>query len=356
MRLLQSSFLFCACWFLFTGFAVGQPTPIPPPGPLHADVNGDGIVDLEDLAIFKGEWHKGMRFHDDVVAIGLPNLPGGARPLRLHRIHASGKSFQMGSPDTERGRNLDEGPVHTVSFDYDYYMSETEVTQAQWVAIMGNNPATQTGIAYGIGDNLPMFYVSWDECQEFLSALNKLGWGVFRLPSEAEWEFACRGGSMGRFYYGDSLGCDDECTNCTAFDIVIGLKGTQNSVYEEGSSAIEEPVNLPFLKYRLDYMWFCAVDKPYTHRQVGLLLPNNFGLYDMLGNVNEWCQDAVHDSYFGAPGDGSAWEESGRPKRIFRGGSSDDYAYECRSADRKGSNTDPTKGDRHIGLRLARTQ
>lgn len=356
MGLLQSCILFCACWFLFADLATGQPTPIPPLGPLHADVNGDGIVDLEDMAIFKEEWHKGIRFHDDIVAIGLPNLPDGARPLRMRRIHASGKSFQMGSPDTERGRNLDEGPVHTVSFDYDYYLGETELTQAQWVALMGDNPANQTGIAYGIGYNLPMFFVSWDECQVFLKALNALGRGTFRLPSEAEWEFACRGGSSSRFYYGDSLGCDDECTNCTAFDIIIEPEGARKSVIEKRSSDLQEPVILPFRKFRLDYMWFCAVDQSYTHRQVGLLLPNNFGLYDMSGNVNEWCQDAVHDSYVGAASDGSAWEEPGRPKQIYRGGSSQDSASRCRSADRKGSNTDPTKGDRHIGLRLARTQ
>jgi formylglycine-generating enzyme required for sulfatase activity len=330
-------------------------TPIPPGPPLHADVNGDGIVDLEDLVVFKQEWHKGIRLQDDVVAIGLPNLPDGVRPLRLRRIHASGKSFQMGSPDTERGRNPDEGPVHTVSFDYDYYIGETEVTQAQWVALMGDNPALQTGIAYGIGDDLPIFYVSWDDCQDFLRALSALGHGTFRLPTEAEWEFACRAGSTTRFYYGDSLGCDDECTNCRAFDIIIIGKGEDKPVNDASAPNQMEPKDFSILNYRKDFMWFCASEQSYTHRAVGLLFPNGFGLYDMLGNVNEWCQDAVHDSYVGAPSDGSAWEASGKPKRIFRGGSSDDYAYECRSADRKGSRTDLNEADRHIGFRIART-
>jgi formylglycine-generating enzyme required for sulfatase activity len=229
-------------------------------------------------------------------------------------------TFMMGSPDTERSRNTNEGPIHQVTIDHDFYLGETEVTQEQWEAVMGSNPAQD----YGEGKDYPVYNVSWNGCQAFIAALNALGQGSFRLPSEAEWEYACRAGSTTRFYFGDSLGCGDQCENC---DIA------------KGEIIIDR---------RADYMWYCSAgDSAHPVRQK---FANGFGLYDMAGNVLEWCQDSYHSDYTGAPNDGSAWESGG--DRVSRGGSWWHFAYICRSAYR--SNGDPTDQDFRTGFRLAR--
>jgi formylglycine-generating enzyme required for sulfatase activity len=234
-------------------------------------------------------------------------------------------SFMMGSPDTERSRASDEGPVHQVTIDYDFYLGETEVTQAQWKAVMGSNPASD----YGVGDDYPVYYVSWDDCQAFIAALNALGQGTFRLPSEAEWEYACRAGSTARFYFGDSLGCGDGCENC-----------------EENKGEILIP-------YRSHYMWYSSNSEGVNH-PVRQRFSNAFGLYDMAGNALEWCQDSKHADYTGAPNDGSAWEAGGGDgSRVLRGGSWGGVAGVCRSAGRGGF--DPSLGDRLVGFRVART-
>jgi len=186
-------------------------------------------------------------------------LPGGV-PLDLVRIPAG--SFQMGSPDTERSRHDDEGPVHTVNIGYSYYLGKFEVTQGQWQAVTGSNPAHD----YGVGDDYPVYFVSWNDCQSFVSTLNGLGLGgTFRLPSESEWEYACRAGTSTRFFFGDSLSVDDYATD--------GLAGTL-------------PGN------RSDYMWWwfnCQGNANGAHgsKPVGTKLPNQWGLYDMSGNVYE---------------------------------------------------------------------
>ncbi|MHC4186541.1 MAG: formylglycine-generating enzyme family protein, partial [Planctomycetota bacterium] len=107
-------------------------------------------------------------------------LPGDVK-LKMVRIPRG--SFLMGSPASERSRAEDEGPVHKVNINYDFYMGKYEVTQAQWESVMDNNPARR----YGVGDNFPVSHISWDACQQFVSALNRLDIGNFRLPSEAEW-------------------------------------------------------------------------------------------------------------------------------------------------------------------------
>ena len=230
----------------------------------------------------------------------------------------------MGSPDTERGREANEGPVHQVTIGYDFYLGETEVTQGQWEAVMGSRPAQD----FGEGNDYPVYNVSWDDCQAFLAALNALGQGTFRLPSESEWEYACRAGTTTRFYFGDSLGCADECENCDAAKDVI------------------------FIDSRADYMWFCANGGTSAH-PVRQRFANFFGLYDMAGNVYEWCQDIYHSDYTGAPTDGSAWESGGELNRVVRGGIWDSSAVGCRSAFR--SRRSPDGGGLDIGFRLART-
>ena len=260
----------------------------------------------------------------------------------MEMVLISAGSFQMGSDDDSswswchEDNNCDfctncELPVHTVNINYNFYMCKTEITQAQWLAVMSSWPSYWPSSTYGLGDNFPAYYISWDDCQNFVLALNQLGQGTFRLPSEAEWEYACRAGTTMRFYFGNSDGCDTECEDCAA--------GTL-------------PAN------RSDYMWYCGNNgsdgtPQYGSKAVGAKLSNAFGLFDMSGNIWEWCQDYWHDGYDGAPADGSAWELPASLYRVFRGGDWDSNAQNCRSCARNGSYSDYR--DYNIGVRIVRT-
>ena len=231
----------------------------------------------------------------------------------------------MGRYPGERGSTGYEDPQHAVTVGYDFYLSETEITQAQWTAVTGSNPATGAGA----GDDFPVYSVSWNDVREvdgFIERLNSLGQGMFALPSEAEWEYACRAGTDTRFCFGDNLTCDDACSACT------------------GAS---------------QYMWWCGNNGSlgtahYGTKPVGGKLPNAFGLYDMHGNVDEWCQDTMHYDYVGAPVDGSAWETSTFHVRVIRGGAWVTVAQTCSSSSRAGFQQDFC--DEFFGLRVLRTQ
>jgi len=192
--------------------------------------------------------------------------------------------FDMGSPSSEVGRNDNEGPVHHVTISEDFYMGKYEVTQEQWQKVMGSNPS------YFKGDDLPVEQISWNEIQDFIRKLNERESSVkYRLPSEAEWEYAARAGTTTRYSFGD-----DESD--------LG-----------------------------DYVWYNDNSGEETH-PVGLKQPNPWGLYDMHGNVYEWVQDEWHNSYDGAPSDGSAWEGGDGAYRVIRGGGWGLIAGDCRSA------------------------
>lgn len=305
--------------------------------PYDADLNQDGYVDASDLMLFLQAWHTGQKRTPtptptpgpEEIVINIPGLPTEAKPLTLVRVPSG--SFQMGSPDDDRSRLLDEGPVHTVTIGYDFFVGKWEVTQAQWTALMGSNPALES--EYGVGDNYPVHYVSWNDLREqdgFIETLNALGQGTFRLPSEAEWEYACRAGTSTRFYFGDSLDCPDEDQNDCATG---GLPGN-----------------------RSDYMWFYYNDSSPTYgtKPVGMKLPNQFGLYDMSGNVWEWCEDDSHNNYTDAPTDGSAWVDFEREGyRMLRGGAWDYDAASCRSPQRYSG--DPLDGGSSRGFRVVMT-
>jgi formylglycine-generating enzyme required for sulfatase activity len=200
-------------------------------------------------------------------------------------------TFVMGSPEHEPGRNDDEVP-HEVTLTTDFYLQTTPVTQGQWQALMGNNPS-----GFGnCGPDCPVEQVSWLDCQKFLKKLNALGEGTYRLPTEAEWEYACRAGSNTAFGLGEItvLYCDPDPT--------------------------------------LDNMgWYCGNSDRHTH-PVAQKAPNAWGLYDMHGNVYEWCQD-WYGEYPPTPLTDPGGPASGKG-RMVRGGSWFSSAKTCRSASR----------------------
>ena len=194
--------------------------------------------------------------------------------------------FNMGSPSDEEDREKYESPLHTVKIENAYYLGKYEVTQKQWVEVMGSNPS------YHKGDDLPVEKVSWYDAREFIKKLNEMEeTDKYRLPSEAEWEYAARAGTTTRYSFGDS------------------------------ESRLGE------------YAWYYGNSGSKTH-PVGQKKTNSWGLYDMHGNVWEWVQDKWHDGYEGAPADGSAWEIGASSSRAIRGGSWNYLALYCRSASR----------------------
>jgi formylglycine-generating enzyme required for sulfatase activity len=226
--------------------------------------------------------------------------------------------FEMGSPSDEEGRWDEEGPIHEVTIEKAYYLGTYEVTQEQWVEVMGNNPSEFEG------DNNPVESVSWDDVQEFVEKLNELeGTDKYRLPSEAEWEYACRAGTTTRYSFGDGE------SDLGDYAWYSGYK-----TYEEWEKNMDE------------------ILKEGSAHPVGQKKPNPWGLYDMHGNVCEWCQDEWHDSYDGAPADGSAWEDGSSSSRVIRGGNWILNAGYCRSAARNG--LDPDIRYFYLGFRLLR--
>ena len=219
-------------------------------------------------------------------------------------------SFQMGSWNGESG----ETPVHTVTISHDYWMGETEVTQELWEAVMGSNVRLQRDKAdtswplRGEGANFPMYYISWKECQSFVKKLSSLTGQEFRLPTEAEWEYAARGGMKSRGY-----------------------------TYS-GSNSIDEVA------------WYTSNSNDKTH-PVKSKKPNELGLYDMSGNVWEWCQDWYGKEYYSSsPSTDPAGPSSGSG-RVNRGGGWYYYAERCRVAYRIDGN--PDCRDIALGLRLS---
>jgi formylglycine-generating enzyme required for sulfatase activity/tRNA A-37 threonylcarbamoyl transferase component Bud32 len=238
------------------------------------------------------------------------NLGGSAM---LDMVAIPGDHFVMGSPSTEAGRSNNEGPQRTVNIS-PFFMGKYPVTQAQYQALMGNNPSHFKG--FFKSKQLPVEQVSWDEAVKFCRKLSEKIGKTYRLPSEAEWEYACRAGTTTPFYFGETITPD-----------LVNYDGN----YPYGAA----PKGL-YRKQTTD---------------VGSFGPNPFGLYDMHGNVWEWCSDKWHDNYSGAPTDGSSWETGTDNNRVQRGGSWDNDAVHCRSANR-GRNW-AVHRSRHLGFRVA---
>jgi formylglycine-generating enzyme required for sulfatase activity len=229
-------------------------------------------------------------------------LPDGAE-LAFLRVRAG--SYERGSPAEEVGRAADEGPRHRVTLSRDFYLGQTEVTQAQWQAIMRGNPSVfQDGPDAA---QRPVEWISWNDSQAFLAALNALGLGRFRLPTEAEWEYAARGGTSTRFPWG------------------------------EDSSYRELAAN----------GWGNPRSEGRTHR-VATRRANPWGFFDLAGNVWEWCSDWKGPYAAGEQTD-PVGPHAGTA-RVIRGGSWFNEPEALRSANRHGH--PPDSRQTNLGLRL----
>lgn len=243
---------------------------------------------------------------------GLANYEEEIYGVQFNMIAIQGGTFRMGCTDGSTNCWDDEYPVHEVTIR-PFYMGQTEVTQARWRAIMGSNTEelNNTGC-----NECPVERVNWEEAKAFIQKLNDLTGGNYRLQSEAEWEYAARGGQSYAY-----AGSDD-----------LNAVGWYLENYEDSSYGSEG-----------------------TTHPVGTKLANGYGLYDMSGNLWEWCEDDWHERYYRVPTDGSAWVDSPRgDARVVRGGAWGSYNVYCRVSCREFSNQGSR--DSGIGFRMAASQ
>jgi formylglycine-generating enzyme required for sulfatase activity len=218
--------------------------------------------------------------------------------LPLHMVLIPGGTFTMGSPEDEPGRNESEGPQQEVTVSA-FLMGRYPVTQAQYERVMETNSATQYDAERFVAPDKPVVGVTWHDAVAFCDRLAQRTNRPYRLPSEAEWEYACRAGTTTAFYFGKTITPE-----------VANYNGT--SAYADG----------PTGEYRNELT-------PANYFGIA----NAFGLSDMHGNVLEWCQDHWHENYEGVPKDGTAWLSSDESTgRVLRGGSWFDVPRDCRSA------------------------
>jgi formylglycine-generating enzyme required for sulfatase activity len=224
----------------------------------------------------------------------------------LEMVKIPGGTFMMGSPEHEEDGEEIERPQHQVTIS-SFFMGKFAITQEQYTAIMGNNPSAFSGA------KRPVEQVSWHDAVNFCTKISQKTGKNYRLPSEAEWEYACRAGTVTSFHFGETS--------------TTGLLSC-NGRYAPAIEA--EPSELTM--------------------NVGSFPANQFGLFDMHGNVWEWCQDYWHENYKGAPSNGDARLNISKPYRLVRGGSWRDYPQSSRSANRGWNN--PINANSHTGFRV----
>jgi formylglycine-generating enzyme required for sulfatase activity len=285
-------------------------TPPPPPEPLPAP--------------------KQPTFSFDIITVDATGRETDRRPgtapyfsedlgngIILDMVQTPGGRFMMGAAKGEEGASDDEFPQHEVRVEA-FAIGKFAVTQAQWKAIanlskvkidLNPDPANFKGA------NRPIEQVSWNEAIEFCDRLSRKTQKTYRLPSEAQWEYACRAGTTTPFHFG-------------------------------------ETITPKLANYNGNYLYAKAAKGEYreTTIDVGSFPPNAFGLYDMHGNVWEWCMDTWHSSYDRAPNDGSAWIDKSAETRLIRGGSWLNYPHNCRSAVR--NHLDPAHRVNGLGFRV----
>ena len=253
----------------------------------------EGILGIgykqEERATLRSQQGKARQFAEDL---------GNGIQLEIVEIPSGG--FPMGSAEYDRDCQNDERPKHWVNLS-SFLLGKYPVTQEQWEAIAGYNPSHFTG------RRRPVENISWYSAMDFCRNLSEKTGREYRLPSEAEWEYACRAGTTTPFHFGATITTDvaNYVGNATTY-----TKRARSFFSGEGTSV------------------------------VGSFPPNAFGLYDMHGNVWEWCADSWHDNYRGAPNDGSAWIDEKLNKYVRRGGSWHDLRRNCRSAYRSLSSPD----------------
>lgn len=288
------------------------------------DVNGDGSVTSTDVTVLynyllNGDLVYPTSAYDvdgdghitsvDITEIYNVMLNGMPTPVvteytvngvTFAMVTVDGGTFRMGAADDDEGAHSNEYPAHQVKVS-SYAIGQTEVTQELWQAVMGNNPASNNG-----GGTLAVEMVSWDDCQQFIAKLNELTGKTFRLPTEAEWEFAARGGNLSKGYL------------------------------FSGSNSVD------------DVAWYDLNSGESSHG-VALKAPNELGLYDMSGNVWEWVNDwnGTYPSEPQVDPTGPASET----RRVFRGGSWFGEGNNCRVSQR--FKMEPDFADDDIGFRLA---
>jgi formylglycine-generating enzyme required for sulfatase activity len=269
--------------------------------------------------------------------MGDRNMAIASKPneLTLHRYRRTNKSytedlgdgvkltlmlipageFLMGAPKDELESEDDERPQHWVQVPQ-FLMGRYSVTQAQWRVVAGYPQESQKldpDPSEFKGDNHPVENVSWEDAQEFCQRLSTKSGKTYSLPSEAQWEYACRAGTTMPFHYGEIITSD-----LVNFDGNYTYNDSPKGEYREQTS------------------------------EVGIFPANDWGLHDMHGNVWEWCEDDYHSTYEGVPNDGSAWVDTDRESsnRLLRGGSWNNIPGDCRSACRYYN----TRVNRHDGL------
>jgi formylglycine-generating enzyme required for sulfatase activity len=292
------------------------PNPVPPAPQSHRSSKWlmgllAGVLVIA-LAIYLA---KSLSFTTDSAPSAGQSFTENLNGVKLEMVGVPGGSFLMGSPESDEGRFNNEGPQHRVTVQA-FSIGKYEITQAQWKAVMGgNNPSNFKG------DDLPVENVSWNDTKEFCQKLAQMTGKRYGLPSEAEWEYACRAGTTTPFAFGSSLSSDQ-----ANFDGNYPYGGAAKGVFRQQTT------------------------------RVGSFSSNKFGLFDMHGNVWEWCEDVWHDSYGGQhdnpPTDGSAWLSGGDSSYwVLRGGSWYVVSRFVRSAYRRVSA--PGDGSTGIGFRVA---
>lgn len=266
---------------------------------VRGDVNEDGIVGISDVTclidyLLQGTWD---------------NEPGEpefetftVNGVSFKMIYVEGGTFTMGATFEQTNAYEDEKPAHRVTLS-SYYIGEFEVTEELYLAVMGSNPS------YFIGAKLPVERVTWANCQAFATKLSELTGRTFKLPTEAQWEYAARGG-----------------------------KYSQGFVYP-GSNNVNEVA------------WHASNSSSKTH-EVGQKLPNELGIYDMGGNVAEWCQDWYGSSYYSTSPENNPTGPTSGSYRVERGGgySANYGSGTCRVSWR--SSRTPTQSDKDRGFRV----